>query len=49
MTSASQLRTHERSFQGVWIRRSGVAARESTITSKGGLDDGDPRVTSSRG
>jgi hypothetical protein len=49
MTSASQLRTHERSFQGVWARRSGSAGRESTITSKGGLDDGEPRVTSSRG
>src|SRR6516165_1551376 len=49
MTSASQLGTHERSFQGARDRRSGSAGRESTITSKGGLDHGDPRVTSSRG
>ena len=49
MMLASELRTHERSFRDVWSRRSGSAGRESTITSRGGLDDGDPRVTPSQG
>jgi len=49
MTWASKLRTHERFFQGVGNRSSGSAGRESTITSQGVLDSGDPKVTSSPG
>ena len=46
---AHQLRTHERFFHGVRNGRSGSANRESTVTSKGGLDSGDPKVVSSQG
>ncbi len=49
MTLTDMVRAPERSFQGVWSRRSGSAGRESTITSEGGLDSGDPKVNPSQG
>jgi hypothetical protein len=49
MTLAGKLWTHERFFQGVRNGRSGSADSDSTITSKGGLDNGDPKVALSPG
>ena len=49
MTRTTQLRFRFRTIHHVRDARSGAADRESTITSKGGLDNGDPKVALSQG
>jgi len=43
-TLAGHLRTLERFFHCIWNTRSGSANRQSTVTSKGDLDNGDQKV-----
>jgi hypothetical protein len=48
MTRAGKIPTLVRFFHAVRNGRSGSVNRESTVTSKGGLGGGDPKVTSSQ-